>query len=186
MQHLKNDRPVSNPPIFMSGFVSKIVKDAMTTLPFAHFFKTNPILVPIPKSSLMKPGTLWVPLRLANALVQNGLGIAVEECLRRDVPLRKAATSLPKNRPKPAEHYNSLGIQRMLSEPKEILLVDDVVTRGATIVGAANKLYDVFPGVHIRAFAVIRTISSPRILSAVYDPCKGEITLRGEDSFREP
>lgn len=120
MLRLKNNQPVQNPPIFMSEYISKIIKNAMTTLPFAYFFKTNPILVPIPKSSLMKPGTLWVPQRLANALVQNGLGLAVEECLRRVVPLPKAAISLPKDRPKAADHYDSLEIQKMLSNSKEI------------------------------------------------------------------
>jgi hypothetical protein len=67
------------------------------------------------RQSICQCGTLWVPQRLANALVQNGLGITVEECLKRVVPLRKAATSLPKNRPMASEHYDSLGVRKMLS-----------------------------------------------------------------------
>ena len=185
MLHLKNDRPVLNPPISMSEYVSKIIKNTMTTSPFTYFFKVNPILVPIPKSSLMKPETLWVPQRLANALVQNGLGITVEECLKRVMPLRKAATSLPMNRPKASEHYDSLGVRKMLSEPREMLLIDDVITRGATIIGAANKLHDAFPAVHIRALAAIRTISTQN-LTAIYDPCIGQITLEGQYTSRRP
>jgi hypothetical protein len=42
------------------------------------------------------------------------------------MPLRKAATSLPRNRPKASEHYDSLGVRKMLSEPREMLLIDDV------------------------------------------------------------
>jgi predicted amidophosphoribosyltransferase len=185
MQHLKNDRPLLNPPILMSELISKTIKEA-PTLPFIHFFKINPILVPIPNSSLMRPGTLWVPQRLANALVRNGLGNAAEECLRRNVPLPKAATSLAENRPKAAQHYTSLGIQKMLSEPKEILLVDDVVTRGATMLGAANRLKDAFPRANIRAFAAMRTISSPDDFKDFYDPCEGEIMLNNEETFRDP
>ena len=82
---------------------------------------------------------------MANAFVQNGLGIAVEECLKRVFPLRKSATSSAGDRPKADEHYASLEVQKILFEPKEILLIDDIVTRGATILGAANKLIDVFP-----------------------------------------
>jgi hypothetical protein len=73
MNALKHDGYVSNLPILMSDFISKMVKEDMTTLPFAHFFQNNPILVPVPNSSLMRPGTLWVPQRLANALINKNL-----------------------------------------------------------------------------------------------------------------
>ena len=135
MQQLKNDLSSSNPPILMSRRISNIIKERMAILPFAHFLKIHPILVPIPNSTLMQPGTLWVPQRLSNAFVQNGLGIAVEECLKRVLPLHKSATSSAGNRPKADQHSTSLGVQKILSEPKEILLVDDVVTRGATMLG---------------------------------------------------
>jgi phosphoribosylpyrophosphate synthetase len=71
-------------------------------------------------------------------------------------------------------------------EPKEILLVDDVVTRGATIVGAANKLHDAFPGARIRAFAAMRTISPPQTFSQIVCPCVGKIMLNGQDTRRRP
>jgi len=186
MQHLKNDRPISNPPILMSELISKIIKEKMETLPFDHFFKISPILVPIPKSSLTQPGTLWVPQRLANALVQNGFGKTVEQCLRRVKALPKSATSLAKDRPKAAQHCDSLEIQKMLSEPKEILLVDDVVTRGATLLGAANRLKDAFTRANIRAFAAMRTISNPEDFKDIHDPCEGKITLNDEETRREP
>jgi orotate phosphoribosyltransferase len=89
----------------------------------------------------MKAGTLWVPQRIANTMVQNGFGKAVVECLERIHRLPKSATSKASDRPKAIDHYNSFGIQKILSEePKEILLVDDVITRGATMLGAANRL----------------------------------------------
>jgi predicted amidophosphoribosyltransferase len=184
MRRLKNDEPSSNPPALMSDLISNTIRKRMTRLPFANFFEINPTLVPIPNSSLMQPGTLWVPQRLASALVQNGLGIAVEECLKRVLPLRKSATA--DNRPKADEHYASLGVQKMLSESKEFLLVDDIVTRGATILGAANKLIDTFPEAHIRAFAAMRTISPPDQFKAINEPCIGEITLRGGEAYRRP
>lgn len=123
---------------------------------------------------------------MANALVQNGLGIAVTECLKRVLPLRKSATSSARNRPKADEHYASLGIQKIFSEPKEILLIDDIVTRGATIIGAANKLIDAFPEAHIRAFAAMRTISEPEQFRSISEPCVGEIILSGREAFRRP
>ncbi len=186
MNALKHDEYVSNSPILMSDFISKMVKEDMTTLPFAHFFQNNPILVPVPNSSLMRPGTLWVPQRLANALIKQELR-SVVECVRRIKPLPKAATSLSENRPKATQHYDSIEIQKILSlSSDDIILVDDIITRGATIFGIANKLADVFPTDRIKAFAAIRTISLPTDFKEVYDPCIGKIMLIGEEIFRTP
>jgi hypothetical protein len=155
-------------------------------LPFADFFKSDPMSVPIPKSSLMRPETLWVPERLAKALVRNGLGKGLNECLERAIPLRKSATSLAWDRPKAFEHYNSMEVQLVSPQPKEILLVDDVVKRGATFVGAANRLKVTFPRARIRAFAAMQTISSPEEFKGIIDPCMGNITLDGQETTRRP
>lgn len=186
MKALKDDEFISNPPILMSDFVAKLINEDIEILPFSYFFKTNPILVPIPNSSLIRPGTLWVPQRLANALIKQELGSAVVECIKRVKPLPKAATSLAADRPKAVQHYYSVEIQKTFSSPKEILLVDDIITRGATILGIANKLSEVFPNSNIRAFAAMRTISPPTVFNSVSESCIGKITLRGEETYREP
>ncbi len=186
MTCLKNDEFISNRRVLMSDYISGLIKKNITDLSFSSLLKINPILVPVPKSSLMQPGTLWVPQRLAKALNHDGFGKTVEECLKRVKALHKSATSLAKDRPKAYEHYCSVEVQKIFPDPEEILVIDDIVTRGATILGVANKLHDVFPRAHIRAFAAMRTISPPQILKAVYDPCNGEISLSGQDTFRRP
>ena len=65
MMSLKGDSVVSSPPILTSQYISNNLRNDMKKLPFADFFETNPILVPVPNSSLMRPGTLWVSERLA-------------------------------------------------------------------------------------------------------------------------
>ncbi len=176
-----------DPPILMSQWVAETIRKRLSTLEFASFFHSDTILIPIPKSSLMQPNTLWVPKRIANALVNKGLGKEVLSCLFRRIPIRKSARSLPNMRPKPAEHYESIGVQAGLSPPDEILLIDDVVTRGATLLGAANRLVDAFPQTRIRAFSVMRTISDPDDFIKLYNPCKGTITLRpAGDTIRRP
>jgi len=136
------DRETSEPPISMSEWVAKTILKNLDTLECASFFKPDTILVPTPKSSLMRPDTLWVPERIAKALVSVGLGKEVLSCLFRRIPVPKAARSLPHMRPNAAKHYETIGIRSGLSPPDEILLVDDVVTRGATFLGAANRLAD--------------------------------------------
>ncbi len=187
MRTLKNDEYVKlrSNQILMSDYVADRIKYNINKMPFADYFKTNPVLVPTPNSSLNKSGTLWVPQRIATALVRKGLGSKVVECLSRVTPLPKSATSLAANRPKAFEHYDSMKVKKILDEPREILLID-VVTRGSTLLGAANKLADAFPHARIRAFAAMRTISSQSDFTKINDPCMGTITLVNEDTFREP
>lgn len=80
---LKNEGFVEDPPILMSQRVAQIIQQNRTSVPFASFFQPNTILVPTPKSSLMQPETLWVPERLATALVRMGLGKEAVPCLVR-------------------------------------------------------------------------------------------------------
>lgn len=184
---LKEDHIVSSPNVSMSQFVSEMVYKDIDTMPFADFFKVNPILVPIPRSGLRAKDTLWVPDRLAKALVKKGLGERVAYCLERIYALPKSATSAPQMRPKADERYKSLDVQRIITSPNEILLVDDVVTRGATLLGAANKLKDSFPDVRIRAFATMRTTGrDPTPFNQIYEPKVGAITLNGRDTVRRP
>ncbi|AFU58648.1 purine/pyrimidine phosphoribosyl transferases signature-containing protein [Candidatus Nitrososphaera gargensis Ga9.2] len=185
MRALKDDEVLPNSQILTSEFIANLIRDNLNSLPFSNFFKAKPILVPTPRSSLIRPGTLWVPQRLANALAQRGLGKNVEPCLNRFKAVRKSATSQG-DRPKAFEHYNSMEVQKIFPEPSEILLIDDIVTRGATLLGAANKLADAFPRAHIRVFAAMRTISPPDVFRSLFDPCVGNIELRGIDTFRRP
>ena len=181
---LKNDEYLEGTKIRMTEYIAQGVKNNLENLPFANFFEKNPVLVPTPSSSLTKTNTLCVPQCLAAALVKNGLGEKVSSCLKRDKPLRQSHTGPSKDRPKAHEHYDSMAVQKVLFEPDEILLIDDFITRGATFIGAANKLRDAFPSANIRAFAGIKTISNSAEFKKIYHPCVGKINLRDDgESF---
>lgn len=191
MLALKNERFVEDPQtgnlVLMSDWIAKTIQRNITTLPFAPFFRPNTILVPTPKSSLMRPDTLWVPERIASALTNRGFGNKVISCLTRYKSVPKAALSLAKDRPKAIDHYKSMRVTGILSKPEVIVLVDDIITRGATLLGAANLLADAFPGTPIRAFAAMRTISNPNEFNELYDPCTGTIELQESgDTQRRP
>jgi len=66
-------------------------------------------------------------------------------------------------------------VQGKLSEPEEIVVVDDIVTRGATLLGAASRLRDSFPHARIVGFAAMRTVSNPDEFEGEYSPCSGSI-----------
>ncbi len=169
----------------MSEQIAQLIKIHLDEYCFSDYFNKNVILVPTPKSSLLQPNELWVPKRITMALEKNGLG-KNRECLIRETAVTKSASAQSKDRPKALEHYNSMRVNELLVQPKEITLVDDVITRGATTFGAVNRLVEAFPQANIRVFAVLRTISNPDEFSKIYDPCVGTISLKGVDTFRRP
>lgn len=98
----------------------------------------------------------------------------------------KSANSLPEKRPRAINHYDSLGVETV-HEAYEILIIDDVITRGASMMGAVNRLADVFPNAQIRGFAVTRTVSRPEEFRAIEDPQIGSISLAAKgETFRRP
>ena len=124
----------------------------------------------------MQRDSLWVPERISTALVKVGLGKESIPLLVRETPVPKAAWSKPSERPKAKDHIGSMSVQKRIPEPPaQILLVDDIITRGATALGAANKLAEAFPLAQIRAFAAMRTISDPSEFQSSFNPVIGTV-----------
>jgi len=175
---LKNDRsPTQIDPFLMPEYIADKLQQIITVYPFNMLFKHNTILVPVPGHSLMKENSLWVPKRIATVLESRGWG-RVFPYLYRCEPSRQSSKCLPQDRPDPQEHYDSIAIrERDLSEPEEILLIDDVIAQGATVMGCANRLNDLFPKCNIRAFAAVRVISQPDSFKKFYAPYMGVVAL---------
>ncbi len=110
----------------------------------------------------------------------------VVPCLKRVVAVPKAATARSEERPKARGHFESLELLDPLSLPARITLVDDVVTRGAQLFGAAWRIWSHRPDIDVRAFIVIRTISNPDDFEAIASHCTGRIEWRAEECFRVP
>jgi len=188
MRIIKNDSFVEDPPVLMSNWISGTMDRLRSELPFGSIFRTNSVLVPLPRSSLLQPDSLWVPERIANALVKKGFGDRVMPCLTRIKAVRKSATSQANQRPTPTEHFASLAVQGKLGSTEDIVLIDDIVTRGHMMIGAANRLLEAFPSARIHAFAAMRTISNWMDFSHIYDPLIGWIEYRKayDDCLRRP
>lgn len=121
-----------------------------------RYLDDDVVLIPAPRSSPINQGQLWPPMLICEALVENGLGAAVEPVLIRDVPVRKSAGS--SNRPSADEHYDSMRVDRGLSAPGRIAVVDDVVTKGATLLAAASRVQQAYPDADVRVFAAVNTL----------------------------
>jgi len=181
MLALKNGRLIGSPPVPVWDAMASLIKQSVSRLgPLASFLSPTAVLVPVPKSALLQEGSLWVPDHLASSMTRVGLGRRASQLLIRTEAIPKAATSISSKRPRAAKHYQTLAIQRDLGQIPEIVLVDDVVTTGASLLGSANRLLESYPDVPIRGFAAIRTISNPSEFRTITDPVRGWITLRSD------
>ncbi|MFV8754776.1 hypothetical protein ACNOYE_29875 [Nannocystaceae bacterium ST9] len=184
MRAVKGNRIIRAVGESAAAFVSRRIRELEPKELVPEFLaKGLGALVPIPRSGLQKPGALWPGLEIATALQHEGLG-RVATCLLRRSAVSKAATS-PGNRPKAKDHFDSLDLDR-IELPSRITLVDDIVTRGAQMFGAAWRIWAERPDVEILGFAVIRTISTPERFESVLAPCVGRIEWRNDECFRVP
>ena len=123
---------------------------------------------------------------LAQALVQQGLGAVVWPGLRRTFAVPKSATSAQGARPSVASHYDSFRMEPLALHPARIVLIDDVITQGRTLLAAASRVREAIPGAEIRAFAMLRTLGRVSRVRRLLDPCRGEIRWAGGDALRDP
>jgi phosphoribosylpyrophosphate synthetase len=187
MSCLKSDRQLKDPPQLTSQRIADGVKKRLGALPFTHYFGPHVVFVPVPSSSKLQPNSLWVPHRLSKALVVAGLGSSVEVLVEREHALSKSATSAPSDRPTAQRHFDSMKATDTGFVDAQFVLVDDVITRGATMLAAASRLADAFPNATIGCLAVMRAISGAAEFKGVVEPVIGKITLNTNGgTFRRP
>jgi hypothetical protein len=174
---IKNDEPIKKAGIDipMSRYIAEYVLKQIQTLPFKSLFESNPILVPIRSSSLKQPNSLWMPYRICMELHHVGLGRDVKPIIKRVYALPKSATS--GSRSTAQQHYDSQSVEGLVQNPDSFLLIDDVITTGATMIGSANLLANSYPDSRIEGFAALRTVSDPDEFQGIYDSVLGQITL---------
>lgn len=177
---LKRGDPVLLPRI--ASHVSQLVSAGH----FDGFFGEDVTLVPVPGSAPFVPGALWVPDRIARALQASGLAREIWPTLKRVHAVPKSAWARPGERPDIGQHMESLHLEDRLVPTARIVLVDDFVTKGRTLLAAASLIAQVLPDVHVRAFAVMRTMGLVPDIDRIRDPMVGEIRLEQGDAVRTP
>jgi hypothetical protein len=171
---------------FMLKYALRVRQQVSDSPPLAGFFGMSDVLVPVPGCAPSMTGGLWAAKHLAVALVNEGLGGAAWPGLRRVRAVRKSATAAPGERPTVYLHYESFLIERPAAPLERIVLIDDVVTKGRTLLAAATRLHEAFPAAQIRAFALVRTMGLVSGVQQLLDPCRGEIRWRAGDAHRSP
>src|SRR6185436_16939767 len=89
----------------------------------------------------------------------------------------------PGKRPKIQDHLSSMRVtaESTIFPPRRIVVIDDVITKGATLIAAVSLLKEKFPSADIKAFALVRTLGLQRDIDQILDPCIGTVmNLEGE------
>ena len=74
----------------------------------------------------------------------------------------------------------------MVTDRDVLCLVDDVITKGATMLAAASRLAEIYPRATIVGFALVRTLGFVDDIDRIVEPAVGTITFRGDAAVREP
>ena len=170
---------------FMVKYALRVQQQAAQCSQLAGFFRDTDVLVPVPRSSTKTCGT-WVAADLARALVHEGLGTMAWAGLHRICAVPKSSTAARGARPTVSRHFESFLMERLSVDPASVVLIDDVITKGRTLLAAAARVREVFPHAQIRAFALLRTMGFATGLEHLLDPCRGEIRWQRGDARRIP
>ena len=116
------------------------------------------VLVPMPRSAPLQSGALWPAALLARELVAQGMGVRVLKILERASRVQKSATAGSGMRPTAADHLASFRMSKLsIFPPRRIVIVDDVITTGATMLAATSALVEEFRDISVHGFAFFRT-----------------------------
>jgi hypothetical protein len=176
---------------WLPGYARRVHDLAIRHSTLSGLFTSQTVLIPVPSSAPSAHRT-WAAERLAFALHEVGLGGSVWAGIERPFRVRKSATALNADRPTVRQHYESFAVSaysitaRAPFEPVKFVVVDDVITKGRTILAAAARLHEAFPNADIRAFALIRTMGFVAKIDDPLDPCQGQVRWSAQDARREP
>lgn len=170
---------------FMLKYAMRVRQQGQESARLAGFFFAGDVLVPVPRSAPKKRGT-WVAAELAHALVQAGVGSVIWPGLRRICAVRKSATAAQGARPSVELHYESFHMEQPVFRVTSVMLIDDVITQGRTLLAAAARVREALPDAQVRAFALLRTKGMTAGVEHLLEPCRGEIRWNGCDARRHP
>ncbi len=179
-------RVKTSDPLWLPRYAGQVAELCERERVFARLFARDAWLVPVPGCS---PACATSTAACQLAMAFHGLGLAQEVWpgIARRLPVTRSATALLGKRPTVRQHYESFAVgTRRGPTPQRIVLIDDVITKGRTLLAAAARLRRELPQADIRAFALVRTLGFLDRVDRLLVPCAGVVYWAGGDARREP
>jgi len=179
------DRVKSSDPVWLPRYAGFVYRSSLWDRQLSALFSPDAVLVPVPGSACSGEGP-WVASRLALALSEVGFALPIWMGLRRRYAVTKSATAPSAGRPTVYQHYDSFAAEAPANTVHRLVLIDDVITKGRTLLAAAARLGSELPLADIRGFALIRTVGFVHQIKRLEDSCHGVVRWAGGDARREP
>jgi predicted amidophosphoribosyltransferase len=175
----------SSDPLWLPRYAGFVYRCSLSDRHLAALFAPDGVLVPVPGSACS--GEMpWAAFRLAVALSQVGFALRICTALRRRYAVTKSATASSAGRPTVHQHYDSFAAVPPANPIHKIVLIDDVITKGRTMLAAAARLRSELPFADISGFALIRTAGFVHQIKRLEEPCHGTVRWAGGDARRDP
>jgi predicted amidophosphoribosyltransferase len=171
---------------WLKSYVASVHQEVTRKRRFCCLFNEGALLVPVPKYTSSTRTPFWAARRLALALQEAGLAENVWTGLRRVSYVERSSSAWMWERPTVQQHYQSLAVIPSPKPPAEIVLIDDVITKGRALIAAAMRIHEACPKADVRAFALVRTMGLILDVERLFDPCEGVVRWNGKDACREP
>ena len=167
------------------GYIDEAVRDLAFDVHLIDWF-LGTTLVPCPGRAPQAPtDRISIPHVICNELMAQGMGREVLDVLKRvDVVPKSAYQSGREDRPTVERHYDSMEVFQEqgldLHENGRIVVVDDVITLGSTLLAACQRVKERYPDREVNAFALIRHIFPERFKQYIDPVWNGCIVAEGE------
>jgi predicted amidophosphoribosyltransferase len=179
------ERVKTSHPLWLPRYAGSVYRSSLQDQGLSSLFARGAVLVPVPGSARTSDAS-WPAWELAILLSEVGFSLPVWIGLRRRYAVTKSATAASAARPSVQQHFDSFVATPAIKPVQRIVLIDDVVTKGRTLLAAAARLRNVLPDADICAFALIRTQGYAHHIEHLQEPCQGVIRWAGGDARREP
>ena len=142
-----------------SWVVARVLRLAQSP-PLNGIFAADSVLVPVPSHAPHRKGSVWSTRALTRWMVARGLGGSDKTVLKWWTVVTRSATAASDQRPTAVNHLQSTCLSSPLVPPHRIVLVDDAVTTGATILAGVSAISGAMADLRVCGLAFSRTVPS--------------------------
>jgi hypothetical protein len=162
--HVKNGKFIlpagETTPVSAADYVVRLINGLPVNHPLRGLFGDDYVIVPAPGHSLIRPGAKTPLGLLAERMAHARLGDRYEDIVRRTVAVPKMSLQPPGGRFDYSQHLETIEAKSLGNPAGGILVLDDVVTTGATLYATCLSISNANPGVKVKAFGISRTDQS--------------------------